>query len=390
MEWSQLETRGFVISPGFLKAEELSTLIDTYRKGEARQRYGFMLINVDDPLVRYFQPRLDEISARIRASTELAVDCPAFGSFVEIEQGVERGWQDWHQDAITWYLGQDNYHYVNVYLPLLKPRPELSNMHLVPFDRLERECSPGLREQLKGGGARRARIIAGHTQLFDDQYGGYDEIPCDLNELAVTPHLAAGDLLVMRGDLFHKTQDVLTDRVAVSFRLAWSNTDIWRRRLGELCLSKLITLATRNGTMSAIYLRAFEVFDNDRHGRDVMGAREFNEAHARLLAERPCQVSGDEVLQQMAVEMKRDPLLFSQNLARLVSDLRHLIHLAPTDPAVAELQRGLALASEFTGSRQSDTLAAALRAMLNAQDIIERLPAEVAPYAPRVPDITLS
>src|SRR5262249_13898105 len=36
--------------------------------------------------------------------------------------------------------------------------------------------------------------------------------------LAVTPSLNAGDLLLLRGDMIHRTQDTNTARVAVSFR----------------------------------------------------------------------------------------------------------------------------------------------------------------------------
>jgi len=54
----------------------------------------------------------------------------------------------------------------------------------------------------------------------------------DLDALAVTPSLSAGDLLLMRGDLIHKTQDADTQRVSTSIRVTYSKKTITRERLG--------------------------------------------------------------------------------------------------------------------------------------------------------------
>merc|ERR1719401_983513 len=73
---------------------------------------------------------------------------------------------------------------------------------------------------LELGGAVQFEVVDGRPFVRDDYRGGSVELPFHLDEIGETPHLRAGDALVMRGDLFHKTQDMETGRVNISFRLA--------------------------------------------------------------------------------------------------------------------------------------------------------------------------
>lgn len=378
--WQDLKTRGFVVVPAFLSPDELRTLQEDYAfKGgaEAREKYGLSLINIDMPIIGTFRDRLAGIADTARRETGIGADQPGFGSYVEVEKGVSYDWQDWHQDALTYYLGQNNYHYLNVYIPILKPVRERSNMNIVPYDVLSRHVGGDLLTRLTGGGARRARVQDGQTIILDDQYGGHDVLPFDIGADCFTPLLAAGDLLLMRGDLFHRTQDVSTNRVAVSFRMAGSDRQVSRRFLGELCVSKLNTLTGRTGTLSVLYQRGFDTFERAR--RDVMTVGEFNPLHVHLFNTGPQDVTREELLLTLSSEMVRDPDLFRHNERHLRVDLEYLMETAPQTTAVqeatAQIRQGMALMA----SRPQDVVAVAagLSFMTSSRTLIEALPPDV-------------
>jgi hypothetical protein len=114
-----------------------------------------------------------------------------------------------------------------------------SNVTLVPFDALRSRASEEW-SKLVGNGGHRFVVENGRTALFSNYGNVLSEknphpdryLDVDLEELAVTPHLAAGDLLLMRGDVIHRTQDVDSERVAASLRATYSGKVITRERSG--------------------------------------------------------------------------------------------------------------------------------------------------------------
>jgi ectoine hydroxylase-related dioxygenase (phytanoyl-CoA dioxygenase family) len=76
-----------------------------------------------------------------------------------------------------------------------------------------------------GKGAKRIEDGGNGTSIISDDETGVDyPVPFDLNDLAISPEVAVGDLLILRGDIFHKTQDTNTNRVAMSVRATHSST----------------------------------------------------------------------------------------------------------------------------------------------------------------------
>src|SRR5262249_14288199 len=125
----------------------------------------------------------------------------------------------WHQDHDSYFVFQDHYNYLNCYIPIVKPVREKSNVSIIPMNAL-RERSPHVFARIRGRGASRFLPLRRFTIVTNDNTGGlHGVLPYDVNELAATPHLAAGDLLLLRGDMIHRTQDTDTDRVAASVRL---------------------------------------------------------------------------------------------------------------------------------------------------------------------------
>ena len=82
------------------------------------------------------------------------------------------------------------------------------------------------------------------------------------------PSSGVGDLLLLRGDMIHRTQDTDTERVALSFRASSSTAIVRRDSLAEGGLYKARMMA-RNAATSELMFRAF-----DASGKDELVAHE--------------------------------------------------------------------------------------------------------------------
>src|SRR5207253_1258564 len=117
-------------------------------------------------------------------------------------------------------------------------RLEKSNLTVIPFDVMEREC-PGTYRRIVRNGGTFFVWIRGKRVAYSSETGAMHIVRGDLDRVSQTPFLAAGDLLLLRGDMLHKTQDSDTERIAMSFRVASSRTIIKRSEMARGGLSKL-------------------------------------------------------------------------------------------------------------------------------------------------------
>ena len=99
--------------------------------------------------------------------------------------------------------------------------------------------------------------------MTNDDSGGSRLISTDLGTIAVTPQLAEGDLLLLRGDIIHRTQDTDTNRVALSWRVADGATVLKRKRLAAGGVRKAEMM--RNNTV--LYQKVFKAFDVNGDGK---------------------------------------------------------------------------------------------------------------------------
>jgi hypothetical protein len=61
--------------------------------------------------------------------------------------------------------------------------------------------------------------------LYDDEIGDEIILDFDINEYSVTPPVMPGDLLLLKGDVIHRTQELSVDRVAFSI-LAFDGDEV--------------------------------------------------------------------------------------------------------------------------------------------------------------------
>ena len=208
--------------------------------------------------------RVNEVLALVNAGTDLRVDLPLGGSFFATRRGIQF---PWHQDHESFFTIQNHYDYLNFYIPIQKPRRDKSNLSIVPFDVLEREL-PRIHRRLVRAGATTYRRLGDRAVFLHDETGAASWTRDDLARLAHTPELDAGDLLLLRGDMLHQTQDSETDRVSLSFRAARADTPVRRSRLADGGLVKALIMMNDART----YERMFRAFDAT--GRPTVGYAE--------------------------------------------------------------------------------------------------------------------
>ena len=71
------------------------------------------------------------------------------------------------------------------------------------------------------------------------------------------PSSAAGDCLLLRGDVIHRTQDAETERVAMSFRAATTHATVNRARLAAGSWEKAVMMSKNSRGYERMF-RAFE------------------------------------------------------------------------------------------------------------------------------------
>lgn len=117
-----------------------------------------------------------------------------------------RPYVPWHQDHESFYIVQNHFDYVNFYMPIIKPDPTKSNICLVPFDVLQREA-PRAHDFLVRNGAGHFHPVGGRWLATNDDLGGIRASSMRTWRSSRSLPSSVGDLLLMRGDMVHRTQD---------------------------------------------------------------------------------------------------------------------------------------------------------------------------------------
>lgn len=301
--WKDLDAKGYAVVPAFLTAPEIERFRADYdavdRAAKTRDPGPDEATRAEDGIdvpykVRHVTPaaraaiedKLNAVAKIVAQETTVRVDSHAGGVFGNIyfTTNGDRG-LSWHQDSVSYYAYQNHHDYLNFYIPIAKPVREKSNLSVIPFDALEAR-SPEMCRKLRGKGATRFVAKRGTTVIHDNDRGGtHGTLPYLLDEIAVTPELGAGDLLVLRGDMIHRTQDTTTRRIAMSLRMMNARTKVQRAALVRGGLVKTIVMVQLRND----FRRLFDCFD--AAGRDALTVDEMAafEASAGRFACRPSQ-----------------------------------------------------------------------------------------------------
>ena len=230
MSWQDLKTKGYIHLAGFLSAADVDQLRVDYTTSVARLGTNSPVVGVGpagweviDRLIGRMDKATDAIAAHAGIDADICSGAVYFAT--------RRAKFPWHQDHESFFLFQEHYHYLNFYIPFVKPVASHSNVCVIPCDALRASVSADFYKRLVGSGAHRFAPHADETGVIDDEDGTTFTMPVQLDAIAVTPELSSGDLLLLRGDMIHRTQDADTDRVAVSIRRQSSRSIVSKARM---------------------------------------------------------------------------------------------------------------------------------------------------------------
>jgi len=239
MDYSLLETQGYIVIPKFLNNKELDFFKKDYVTSKPTNYVAdFNLTSVSYSGIRVLDKKINLVLTAICSQTNLDVDLmiPRARYYDNHEYYNNITQPGLHQDHQIFYFLQQFYNYLNFWIPITKPDSNKSGLTVVPFNELKK-IIPDHVSKIINNGASRYFVEGDVTKFINDGTGEETILPRNINEIAVSPELSAGDVLLMRGDLIHMGQDTDTHRIAISLRCTQNSAPINKNKLftgGEL------------------------------------------------------------------------------------------------------------------------------------------------------------
>ena len=223
--FKDLEMKSFCVIKNFLDNNTISTILEDYFliQNEEILYPKFSIIpagkkkNLD-----FLKDTINPLIKNISDYSLIKTNYVANPVYFSIKHGINF---PFHQDHDSWFLYGDHSNYLNVWIPIIKPNYDITNLSIINLYKLLND-HPEL-QFLENYGATEF-TTGNQSKIIDYNNDKTIELDFDLNLYAETPHLNAGDALVMRGYAIHKTQDILTDRLAISFRCVNTNTKLFK------------------------------------------------------------------------------------------------------------------------------------------------------------------
>jgi hypothetical protein len=249
---NELETRGFSVVPGFLTKEDVSAGLLAFL-AEAPKFADGVINGIPEACMAGIRAKIEKLVPELGGLLGLSIHNDRFkycsirikeahgAAVVRTPFDVHRdpkvapgGVLNWHLDHFSYYLHEDHRNWLICYMPVMKPSPDLANLAIIPSDVLE-ACDPELSRRVRGRGAMRFRCVEPDTvdwfamrfpeqsmtigdwfaiDDYDDATMGW-KIDIDLERHKVVPRLEVHDLLIMRADVIHRTNDAGSDRISI-------------------------------------------------------------------------------------------------------------------------------------------------------------------------------
>jgi len=256
---AQLDTKGYIVIPQFLNKEEVELLYNDYLHQGRSDNQNYSFKQVSDSVKPIIYKKIKELLVLIKEQTSLDVDLIVPGADYINSDLINF---PWHQDHESFYSLQQNSNYLNFYIPVFKKYANKSGLQIVPFTNIETYI-PEYLPKIKGNGATRYDTSdVTCTLVNNDETGEEYTIPLNISRISIIPNLLAGDLLLLRGDMIHRTQDTTTSRISVSFRATQGSALISKERLLSGCATKQEYIK-KNPKQYESFLKAFEKLGKD-------------------------------------------------------------------------------------------------------------------------------
>ena len=250
--FDSISWRGFVVVNNFLAKTDIHPGLVHFLLCADRFSDG-VIQAIPNAQMSPIRQRIEDIIPGLAEELKLSISVSRFGNCaIRIDQSSSApvlrkpfnfhqdpkvapgGVLNWHLDHYSYYLNRDHTNWLICYIPILKPSRHLANLAIVPKD-VVKQHDPHLHQQIEGRGAMRFRCAEADTlEWFAARFPGqpitigdwfaiddYDDatpgfkLNIDLEAHKVVPELEVGDLLIMRADVIHRTNDAGSDRISV-------------------------------------------------------------------------------------------------------------------------------------------------------------------------------
>jgi len=214
-----LVTQGFVVIPNFLSDDELLIIKEHYNKThqsflkDPSIKTDYNLFRVDyDTSLDFLLEKINNCIKIISNTTDILTDT-LDDKIAYIDNSIF-GTSGWHQDHGPYYRWKDLYNSLNFWIAIIKPDRLNNGLTVIPYDKISDE----FKEKFVRKGAKRFNFTQKETKVFDDANNTTFIIPDNISNYAVSPELSEKDLIILRGDLIHNSQNLTSKRVALSIR----------------------------------------------------------------------------------------------------------------------------------------------------------------------------
>jgi len=267
----ELETQGFVLIKDFLDETELDKLRTNYNKKIqhfntnefTNKNYSIFFAGIPDSVTEKCKTLLEQVRVQSKLTTNRLTEPNHALYFDNNLAGF-----NWHQDHEDYYLWQSTRHQLNFWIPIIKPDPWSDGLDIIPIDALARRDPNFVSKHVIDQGAKScAEANANSTHIRDDENGKIYVLDFNINDHALSLPMNAGDLLLLRGDVFHRTPPKNQHRVAISVRALDDQQLLAKRKFVEGGDKKRLMIANNPGGYKKLR-QAFE-----KH--DVISIREF-------------------------------------------------------------------------------------------------------------------
>jgi hypothetical protein len=227
INFCDLETKGYVVIPNFVDVNIINQIISHYNKIHADTDYT---VSTQQFITNDIKLVLELITQNTDITVNLIRTNTGFFNNHIIKYDY------WHTDCTPFYMWQDYYNSINCWIPLIKPNPDQSGIDIIPHDILSQQYPDIYKNNIKGYGAQQLFAQDDGTSILKNNNNGTNTLlPFNIDKFSVSPTLNVGDLLIMRHDVFHKTQDAIDYRLAMSIRCFNGNTILTRDKFLTSC-----------------------------------------------------------------------------------------------------------------------------------------------------------
>lgn len=218
--FNDLNTLGFVLVKDVLNQEEINELQLEWENSHSRNNTRYK----DGILVGLLGPKVKEKLSVLmeQISNETDIKLNRIRDRISFYLPYNREW-GFHQDHEPYYIFQDQTKTINFWIPIRKPNPAQTGLSFMPTDLLLKLEPEFTQNHILGKGAKMfTELDDGTTEVKDNETGEIYILNRHLSDYEISPNVSVGDVLVVRGDNVHRTQDNKTDRLAVSI---WAAND---------------------------------------------------------------------------------------------------------------------------------------------------------------------